>query len=812
MAWTVDQVEATRAQVKLLVESAGQQGDALLRKLSDSIADKAQDGSPQAMLEAFFLVLELVRRNQQHRTLPKGEVDNAMSLAHRILQLNGIRPVTSRLSYLISELNLAEASVARLKDNGWTALGKAYASIVALRAENPHVQSYRALEIAQSLLALGNLKDADAELRPEIIQGLSGAAKTEAILLKARIAALQFDEKTFEWISSIVDQSLEVDVHIELAWRKLVMQCQSSEDFAPLLPGTSTRGQFRRHSCMAAAQFWLRAGQSLQLMGRLPKVASVKRIDSVDAVSAEVWEAAQVLEATYDRERPFAQRVEQLIAAFDLTLPIDIRLPMLVAGARFCFRHSQTDAGNQLLSTYSSLSRQATGVEDCCRLARDLLGKKKVTETPTEGSVAKFARDVTMSGIKHRIARFAPIRYRNREATKLAQFIVTELSALRGPMVKVIQLASLVTEDLPQPVQEALQSVQDQLIPAPFDHMRDLLEGELGPIGKHFSEFDPIPIAAASIGQVYRAVLHSGQVVAVKVQYPGIREKIAKDVAKMRGLRAILKMIFPRAPINELIDESEIQLMHECDYRREAFFQSKMQLFSQYQKGVIVPKIFNEASTDRVLTMEYFAGKKITDFCHSAPQEVRDRFGEQIVRFAMDSFLVNGYFNADGHAGNYLVTDAAELVHLDFGASYRIAEARKILWVELLQAAIKADLPTWKHHLEALGFIADKRFNFEVSLQSSQRIMELGSDGDPISLPKVKAMFRAMTMQAANRQYITIHREDLTLPRYLFSMLLVVASIGSRLNWRPMIVDCVERSFERIASGESTEIPVTFAS
>jgi predicted unusual protein kinase regulating ubiquinone biosynthesis (AarF/ABC1/UbiB family) len=177
----------------------------------------------------------------------------------------------------------------------------------------------------------------------------------------------------------------------------------------------------------------------------------------------------------------------------------------------------------------------------------------------------------------------------------------------------------------------------------------------------------------------------------------------------------------------------------------------------------------------------------------------------------MDSFLVNGYFNADGHAGNYLVTDSAQLVHLDFGASHRMVEARRRLWTDALQAALQNDLPTWKHHLEALGFIADKRFNFDVSLRQSRGIMELGSDGLPVSVSKVKAMFRSMTMQAANRQYITIHREDLTLPRYLFSMLLVVAGIGARLNWRPLIVSSVERSLERIGSGESTEMPVTFA-
>ncbi|XP_010428019.1 PREDICTED: uncharacterized aarF domain-containing protein kinase At1g71810, chloroplastic isoform X2 [Camelina sativa] len=233
-----------------------------------------------------------------------------------------------------------------------------------------------------------------------------------------------------------------------------------------------------------------------------------------------------------------------------------------------------------------------------------------------------------------------------------------------GPAyVKIAQAVSSRPDLIPPIYLDELSLLQDQITPFSSEVAFNMIEDELGlPIDELFSEISPEPVAAASLGQVYQARLRrSGKVVAVKVQRPGVRAAIALDTLILRYLAGLIKKAGRfNSDLEAVVDEWATSLFKEMDYLNEAQNGIKFRKLYGSIKDVLVPKMYTEYSTSKVLVMEWVEGQKLN--------EVNDLYLVEVgVYCSFNQLLEYGFYHADPHPGNFLRTYDGQLAYLDFG-------------------------------------------------------------------------------------------------------------------------------------------------
>ncbi len=295
---------------------------------------------------------------------------------------------------------------------------------------------------------------------------------------------------------------------------------------------------------------------------------------------------------------------------------------------------------------------------------------------------------------------------RNDLALQTAEDVATTLGAMKGVLMKLGQMASYVDDGLPPEARRTLGRLQDSVPPMSAGLAAGVIEEELGmPPERVFAEWDPEPIAAASIGQVHRAITRDGRAVAVKVQYPGIAETIAADLGNVSLLRRMLRIIAPGQDVDSLLTELRERIVEELDYRREA---ANQQLFAEYYDGhptIGVPKIVSELSTRRVVTSDLATGSRFAELA-GWPQHERDLAAETIYRFVFRSLYDMRAFNGDPHPGNYLFHGGGKVTFLDFGLVkyFTPAELRPLMDMAR-DLCVDNDPEAFRRSLEDAGFL-----------------------------------------------------------------------------------------------------------
>ncbi len=256
---------------------------------------------------------------------------------------------------------------------------------------------------------------------------------------------------------------------------------------------------------------------------------------------------------------------------------------------------------------------------------------------------------------------------RNDLALQTAEDVAATLGAMKGVLMKLGQMASYLDEGLSPAVRRTLSRLQDSVPPMSARLASGVVEEELGlPPEQAFARWDPVPIAAASIGQVHRAITRDGRAVAVKVQYPGIAETIAADLQNVALLRRMLRITSPAQDVDALLAELRERVTEELDYRREADNQEFFASFYDGHPTIHVPRVVRELSTRRLITSELSTGARFADAARW-PQHERDLAAETIYRFVFRSLYQAHAFNGDPHPGNYLFHGGGRVTFLDFG-------------------------------------------------------------------------------------------------------------------------------------------------
>jgi predicted unusual protein kinase regulating ubiquinone biosynthesis (AarF/ABC1/UbiB family) len=295
---------------------------------------------------------------------------------------------------------------------------------------------------------------------------------------------------------------------------------------------------------------------------------------------------------------------------------------------------------------------------------------------------------------------------RNDLALQTAEDVAATLGTMKGVLMKLGQMASYVDDGLSPAARRTLSRLQDSVPPMSAELAAQVVTEELGsPPERAFATWDPEPIAAASIGQVHRAITHDGRAVAVKVQYPGIAETIAADLGNVALLRRMLKITAPSQDVDALLAELRERITEELDYRREA---RNQQMFARYYEGhptIAVPQILDELSTRRVVTSELADGARFAELAGWSQAE-RDLAAETIYRFVFRSLYEAHAFNGDPHPGNYLFHGGGRVTFLDFGlVKYFTAEEMQPLAAMVKHLCVDSDPEAFRRAMVQAGFL-----------------------------------------------------------------------------------------------------------
>jgi len=293
-------------------------------------------------------------------------------------------------------------------------------------------------------------------------------------------------------------------------------------------------------------------------------------------------------------------------------------------------------------------------------------------------------------------------RLANGERPRLRDMLLTpgnfhkladRLSHLRGAAMKLGQMISLDAGDLlPPELTQILEGLRERAHTMPRAQLERVLVREWGQDWRgRLAQFDMVPIAAASIGQVHRATTQDGRKLAIKIQYPGVRDSIDSDVDNVASLLRLSGLLPPGLNVSLLLAEAKRQLHEEADYVREG---QQMQLFGRLVSDtpdLAVPQLVAELSSDRVLAMTYLEGVPIESTA-SATQPVRDHVASALIRLVLRELFEFGVMQTDPNFANYRYqVDTGRLVLLDFGATRKVEAATVTAYRALLRAGLAAD-------------------------------------------------------------------------------------------------------------------------
>ena len=295
------------------------------------------------------------------------------------------------------------------------------------------------------------------------------------------------------------------------------------------------------------------------------------------------------------------------------------------------------------------------------------------------------------------------------ESSSVYERMRLTLEELGPTFVKFGQIMSTRTESLPPELIEELKKLQDHAKPIPFSEVRAVIEGTCPDIFDWFAEIDETPVASASIGQVHRAVLKDGTLVAVKIQRPGIGEIIETDVTILKSLAERIETVFPETRIynpSGMVDDFAHQIVKELDYTREARNVERMTRNFRDEPGIKFPKIYWEYTSPYMMVMEFIEGVRIDN-----PEAITElgldphEIGVRGFHAYLKMIFEDGFFHGDPHPGNLFVTANGDIVFLDFGIVGILRPEKRQNFINLLFALVTDDIEMMLRSLEGFGIV-----------------------------------------------------------------------------------------------------------
>ncbi|OOF10079.1 ubiquinol-cytochrome C reductase [Salinivibrio sp. PR5] len=374
--------------------------------------------------------------------------------------------------------------------------------------------------------------------------------------------------------------------------------------------------------------------------------------------------------------------------------------------------------------------------------------------------------------------------------------VADKLADLRGAAMKVGQLLSMDAGDLiPPELSDLLARLRNHATPMPSTQLNQVLTEQWGPEWKQaFTHFRFSPIASASIGQVHEAYTDAGDKVAVKVQYPRIKDSIDSDVDNVITLLRLSGLIPKEANYQALLDEAKQQLHDEADYRKEANAMLRFHERLNTHTDLVVPTVHSTLTTDRVLIMDYMAGEPIETLTKAEPA-VRHRAVSQLFILLFEEVFVFGEVQTDPNFANYLYQpESGRIVLLDFGATRQYTSRFTEGYRKLFLAAIEKDNPGIDAALTQIGFFAEA-----ILPEQKASVLELVNTAcEPIATDApfnfgqadlaTRLRNRGMALSMEQGYWHTPPADALFLHRKIAGLYLLAAKLDVTLNVRALLM------------------------
>lgn len=360
-------------------------------------------------------------------------------------------------------------------------------------------------------------------------------------------------------------------------------------------------------------------------------------------------------------------------------------------------------------------------------------------------------------------------------ASKLCQAFI-EL----GPtFIKLGQIMSTRPDMLSPAFIEELENLQDKVPPFSYEEVVEQLVNEIGHPDEIFAEFDPEPLAAASIGQVHMGRLKSGEKVIIKVQRPNIEKIVENDLEVIIELAHLSERRSPEAQrlgLVDMLEEFARLIIHELDYDREARNTERFLQNFAHDERVLIPKIYWKYTTRRVLTEDYIEGVKLSDLDEIVRRGWdRSKTSKLGTEAFLTQIMLHGFFQADPHPGNILVVDEGHIAFIDFGEVSALSQRRLTNLSELMLSLSRKDLDLAVSTMEEMGIITER-----VGAEAFQE--ELSELVDMVTASKIGNI----NMERIRKDFLDLaYRYQLKIPPYLTSLmkaLITVEGVGKKLD------------------------------
>jgi predicted unusual protein kinase regulating ubiquinone biosynthesis (AarF/ABC1/UbiB family) len=419
-------------------------------------------------------------------------------------------------------------------------------------------------------------------------------------------------------------------------------------------------------------------------------------------------------------------------------------------------------------------------------MARDSIPTSRVRRTAKIGGLAagqaiRQAGTRAANVTRNDEGKKAALERRHIEA---AEQIVTALGTMKGAAMKVGQVMSfldvgLVPEEYQEEFQKKLAKLRDAAPTVTFKDMRKVIESQLeDPFKEVFEEFDEEPIAAASIGQVYRATLSDGRHVAVKVQYPGVAAAVRSDMQNLGLILRLAKRIAPGMDPQAMGKEIRDRIEEELDYELEAQNQRSLARIFRGHPFIVVPDVVTSLSREKMLVTEYVQGIGF-EALKGYSQDQRDRMGEILFRFYFGCLYRLHQFSGDPHPGNSMLLEDGRMAFFDFGLFKRMPEGTVDLEIQVAKAVIEGDADTIMRVGSETGFFPQpERFDPDKVLEHFRAATSWYTNDEYIQLTPEYATQVLIDMSDPRSEYFGQLRHENAPPDHIFGRRMEVLTLA----------------------------------
>lgn len=383
----------------------------------------------------------------------------------------------------------------------------------------------------------------------------------------------------------------------------------------------------------------------------------------------------------------------------------------------------------------------------------------------------------------------------SRRQLETAEQIVAALGTMKGAAMKLGQTLSfmdvgLVPEEFREDFQAKLAELRDAAPKVSFKEMKKVIENEYGDkLDDVFETFDPVPIAAASIGQVYKARLHDGRDVAVKVQYPGIAAAVRADMQNLGLILRLMKSVAPGLDPKAMGQEIRERIDEELDYELEASNQKTLARIYRGHPFIVVPDVVTSLSREKVIISEFVSGRGFEE-CKQLPDEERNRIGEIIFRFYFGSMYRHHQFSGDPHPGNSMLLDDGRMAFLDFGLFKRLPKEVAEFELQIQRLGIERKGEELIEHLSRGGWISGKKdYEPDEILQQFDEFIGWYTRDEEIRLSPGYATKVMLEMSDPRSSFFGKMRHETLPPDHVFGRrvemltLAVIGQLRATANW-----------------------------